>query len=79
MDMRDMEADIQRLIGYDFIVTSGLRPQGPHLDFHSGSRMLRIWIPREGVDTKRVASLLKEYSKDLGSPAYKELVYEEVK
>ncbi len=75
MDMRDMESVIQRQIGFDTIVTSGIKKKGPHLDFNSGRRFLRIWIPREGVDTKKVAGIVKEYMKDPHEAAYKEVDY----
>ncbi len=76
MDMRDLETEIQHLIGFGTIVTSGVTARGPHLDFNSGRRLLRIWIPRTGIDTKKVAAIVKEYMTDSHEAAYKEIDYE---
>ncbi len=75
MDTREIEAEVQRLIGYHFIVTSGVAPKGPFLDFNSGSRQLRVWIKREGTDTKEVADLARTFMRDTLGPAYKEVDY----
>lgn len=75
MDTRDIEAEVQRLIGYHFIVTSGVAPKGPFLDFNSGSRQLRVWIKREDTDTKAVADLARIFMRDTLGPAYKEVDY----
>ncbi len=75
MDFRDLEMEIQRLIGYDSIVTSGIASRGAHLDFNSGRRLLRIWIPRTGVDTKRVAEMVRGYMTDPSEPAFREMEY----
>jgi hypothetical protein len=76
MDTRDIEAEVQRLIGYQFIVTSGLAPKGPFLDFNAGSRQLRIWIQRDGTDAKEVAEMAKAFMKDSQEPAYKSIDYD---
>jgi hypothetical protein len=75
VDTRDIEAEVQRLIGYHFVVTSGVAPKGPFLDFNSGQRQLRVWIKREGSDTVRIAEIAKTFMKDTLGPAYKEVDY----
>ena len=77
MDTRDTEAEVQRLSGYQFIVTSGLATKGPYLDFNSGPRQLRIWIQRDGTDVKKVAEMAKAFMKDSQEPAYKSMEYDE--
>jgi hypothetical protein len=76
MDLHDLENEIQRLVGYDSIVTSGIASRGPHLDFNAGRRLLRIWIPRNGVDNKKIVDLVKGYLKDPNEAAFKEIDYE---
>lgn len=75
MDFRDLEMEIQRLIGYDSIVTSGITSKGAHLDFNSGRRFLRIWIPRAGVDPKKIAEMVKDCMTDPHEAAWKEIEY----
>lgn len=76
MDTRDIEAEVQRLIGYHFIVTSGVAQKGPYLDFNSGPRQLRIWIQREGTDARKVAEIAKAFMRDTQGPAYKSIDYD---
>ena len=76
MDTRDIEAEVQRLIGYHFIVTSGVAQKGPYLDFNSGPRQLRIWIQREGTDARKVAEIAKAFRRDTQGPAYKSIDYD---
>lgn len=75
MDMRDLEAEVQRLVGYDCFVTSGLNERGPYVNFNAKARLLKIWIPREGADPKRIAELARGYLDKLQEPAYKEMEY----
>ncbi len=75
MDTRDIEARVQRLVGYRFIVTSGVAPKGPFLDFNAGQRLLRIWIKREGSDAGEIAEIAGAFMKDSMGPAYKEVDY----
>jgi len=75
MDMRDLEAEVQRLVGYDCLVTSGVAGKGPFLSFNASKRLLRIWIPREGVDPAKVAGMARTYLASPDEPAYKELEY----
>jgi hypothetical protein len=77
VDTRDIEAQVQRLIGYHFIVTSGVAPKGPFLDFNSGQRQLRIWIKREGTDVNSVAEIARTFMRDTQGPAYKQVDYAE--
>jgi hypothetical protein len=77
MDTRDIESEVQRLIGYHFIVTSGVAPKGPYLDFNSGPRQLRVWIQRDGTDAKKVAEMAKTFMHDTEGPAYKVIDYAE--
>ncbi len=76
MDMRDLEDEVQRLVGYDCFVTSGLADKGPYVNFNARQRLLRIWIPRDGADPKRIAELARSYLSSDSEPAYKEIVYE---
>jgi hypothetical protein len=75
MDMRDLEAEVQRLVGYNCFVTSGVVAKGPYLNFNAKQRLLRIWIPREGTDAKRVAEIVKGYMAEEKESAYKEIEY----
>ncbi len=75
MDTRDIESEVQRLIGYHFIVTSGVAIKGPYLDFNSGPRQLRIWIKRDGTDARKVAELATAFMKDSQGPSYKVIDY----
>jgi hypothetical protein len=75
MDMRDLEAEVQRLVGYDCFVTSGLADKGPFLNFNSRQRLLRIWVPRSGTEAKKIAEMAKDYMSNDAEPAYKELTY----
>lgn len=79
MDMRDLEADVQRLVGYDCFVTSGVSEKGPYINVNAKARLLKIWIPREGVDPKRVAELARGYLDKPEEPAYKEIKYQPAK
>ena len=76
MDLRDLESEVQRLVGYDCFVTGGVTARGPYLNFNAKQRLLRIWIPRTGVDPKRVARMARDYLSEAGEPAYKEVEYE---
>ena len=76
MDLRDLEAEVQRLVGYDCFVTGGVANKGPYLNFNARQRLLRIWIPRAGADPKRIAQLAREYMAKLNEPAYKEIEYQ---
>ena len=75
MDMRDLEAEVQRLVGYDCFVTSGVANKGPFLNFNAKQRLLRIWIPRTGADSKRIAEMARSYLSEASEPAYKEIEY----
>ncbi len=75
MDMRELEAEVQRLVGYNYIVTSGVNSRGPHIDFNSGRRLLRIWIPRSGSEARQIAAMAKPYMDDPQEAAYKEMEY----
>lgn len=75
MDLRDLEAEVQRLVGYDCLVTGGVADKGPYLSFNARRRLLRIWIPRTGVEAKRVAELARAYMSGAEEPAYKEIPY----
>ncbi len=75
MDMRDLEAEVQRLIGYDCFVTSGVANKGPFISFNARQRLLRIWIPRQGADAKRIAEMARSYLSSPDEPAYKEIDY----
>ncbi|MHB0869660.1 MAG: hypothetical protein ACYC66_05000 [Chloroflexota bacterium] len=75
MDLRDLESEVQRLVGYDCFVTGGLADKGPYLNFNARQRMLRIWIPRTGVEAKRVAEMARSYLSNPSEPAYRELEY----
>lgn len=76
MDMRDLEAEVQRLAGYDCFVTSGVADKGPYISFNARLRLLRIWIPRTGVEPKRVAEMARSYLSAESVPAYQEMEYE---
>jgi len=75
MDMRDLEADVQRRVGYDCFVTSGVSQKGPYLSFNAKQRLLKIWIPREGADAERIAQLARKYLDSVQEPAYREIEY----
>ncbi len=75
MDMRELEAEVQRLVGYDCLVTSGVAGRGPFLNFNANQRLLRIWIPREGADAKRIAEMARSSLSLESDPAYKEMEY----
>ena len=76
MDMRDLEAEVQRLVGYDCFVTSGVNENGPYINVNARARLLKIWIPRQGVDPARVAKMVRGYLDEPKAPAYKELHYQ---
>ncbi len=75
MDMRDLEAEVQRAVGYDCFVTSGVADKGPYLNFNSKQRLLRVWVPRSGTDPKKVAEMVRGYLAKPDEPSYKELTY----
>jgi hypothetical protein len=75
MDMRDLEEEVQRSVGYDCFVTSGVADKGPFLNFNGKQRLLRIWVPRSGMDAKKIAGMARDYFSDDKAPAYKELTY----
>ncbi len=75
MDMRDLESDVQRLVGYDCFVTGGLSEKGPYLNINGRQRLLKIWIPRTGADPKKVAAMVRGYLDEDEASAYKELTY----
>ena len=73
--MRDLEAEVQRLVGYDCLVTSGVAGKGPFVNFNAHQRLLRIWIPREGADARRIAEMARSYLSSPDEPAYREMEY----
>jgi hypothetical protein len=73
MDLRDLENDVQRRIGYNFFVTGGVGDRGPYLKFNGMKRMLRVWIPREGAKADEIAEAVKEFIADRSEPPYKEI------
>jgi hypothetical protein len=73
MDLRDLESDVQRRIGYNYFVTGGVTDKGPYLNFNGMQRMLRVWIPREGVDAEQIAEAAREFIADRDEPSYKEI------
>ncbi len=75
MDMRNLESEVQRLVGFNCIVTGGLAGRGPYLNFNAGRRLLKIWIPRTGYDPKRIAELARSYLDQESEPAYREIDY----
>lgn len=75
MDMRDLEDEVQRLVGYDCFVTSGVTEKGPYVNFNAKQRLLRIWIPRSGAEPKKIAELARSYLSQPTEPAYKEIQY----
>lgn len=75
MDMRDLETEVQRLVGYDCLVTSGVGSKGPFISFNARQRLLRIWIPREGADAKRIAEIARASLSSESEPAYREIEY----
>ena len=74
--MRHLEAEVQRLVGYDCLVTSGVASEGPYLNFNANRRLLRIWVPRQDADSKRIAEMARSYLSSKDEPAYKEMSYE---
>ncbi len=75
MDMRDLESEVQRLVGYDCLVTSGLSEKGPYININGRKRMLKIWIPRTGTDPKKIASMVRGYMDKADESVYKEMEY----
>jgi hypothetical protein len=73
MDLRDLENDVQRRIGYNYFVTGGVTDKGPYLNFNGMKRMLRVWIPREGAKAEEIAEAVKEFIADRSECAYKEI------
>lgn len=73
MDLRDLENDVQRRVGYSYFVTGGVDQKGPYLDFNGRQRMLRVWIPREGAEADKIAEAVTEYMADDSEPSYKQI------
>lgn len=75
MDLRDLESEVQRLVGFDTFVTGGMTARGPYLDFNGKRRLLKMWIPRSGLDAKKIAELARIYLAGDNEPAFKEMEY----
>jgi len=75
MDMRDLEAEVQRQVGYGCIVTGGIAPRGPYLNFNAGRRLVKVWLPRSGYDPKKIADLAKTSLSNEDEPAFREINY----
>lgn len=75
MDLRQLESEVQRLVGYQCVVTSGVADRGPHMDFNATQRLLRVWIPRSGAEAARIAELARASLEKDAEPAYQEIEY----
>jgi hypothetical protein len=73
MDLRDLENDVQRRVGYDYFVTGGVVERGPYLDFNGKQRMMRVWIDREDAEAEKIAAAAIEFIMDASEPSYKEV------
>lgn len=75
MDLKQLESEVQRLVGYQCVVTSGVADRGPHMDFNATRRLLRVWIPRSGAEAARIAELARASLDKETEPAYQEIEY----
>ena len=73
MDLRDLENDVQRRVGYSCFVTGGVTAKGPYLSFNGKERLLKIWISRDNASAEEIAGAVKDYMGDASQPAYKEI------